>query len=274
MLDASSSAPPCQGSFAFPVLVGDEVVAVVEFFASIADAPDQTLLDAMMHIGTQLGRVVERRRLQQELVDAVWEQQRAFGQEIHDTLGQELTGIGMLAGSIARKLTLQKVPGAETVHELAHMIQHAKQGTRRLAKGLLPVEVDAHGLSAALEELAETTRLRCRIEVVVHCDPSLHLEDNLVATHLFRIAQEAVTNAVKHAHAGRLTLTLSEDKGGALTLTVADDGAGILPACRRQPRGVGLRIMGYRAQVIGAELDIRPAAAGGTAVICRLRRRN
>jgi signal transduction histidine kinase len=256
------------------VLVGEEVVAVVEFFAPASDAPDQTLLDAMMHVGTQLGRVVERRRLQQELVDAVWEQQRAFGQEIHDTLGQELTGIGMLAGSIARKLTSQKVCGAETVHELAQMIQHAKQGTRRLAKGLLPVEVDAHGLSAALEELAEATRLRCRIEVVVNCDPTLHLEDNLVATHLFRIAQEAVTNAVKHAQANRLVLKLAEDHCGSPTLTIADDGSGISPVCRKQSRGVGLRIMGYRAQVIGAELEITPGADGGTAVICRLGRRN
>ena len=263
-----------EGSFAFPVLVGDEVVAVVEFFAPESDAPDPTLVEAMMHVGTQLGRVVERRRLQQELVDAVWEQQREFGQEIHDTLGQELTGIGMLAGSIARKLTSQNIAGADTVHELAQMIQHAKQGTRRLAKGLLPVEVDAQGLAAALEELAEATRQRCRIDVEVQCDRSLHLEDNHVATHLFRIAQEAVTNAVKHASATCLGLDLSHHPDGILALTVADNGAGIAPANGKQPRGVGLRIMRYRAQVIGAELDIRRGAAGGTTVTCRLRRRH
>lgn len=264
---------PWRRVLAFPVLVGDEVVAVVEFFALDPGAADETLVETLMHVGTQLGRSVERRRLQQELVDAVWEQQREFGQEIHDTLGQELTGIAMVAESVARKLAARDVPGAQTVQELARMIQQAKQGTRRLAKGLLPVEVDALGLRAALEDLAETTRQRCQIDVRVRCDRSLHLEDNLVATHLFRIAQEAVTNAVRHAGAARIGIDLSAPEGGLL-LAVEDDGSGIEPATRRQSRGVGLRIMGYRAQVIGAQLDIQPGPQGGTVVTCRLDRRS
>jgi signal transduction histidine kinase len=264
---------PWRRVLAFPVLVGDEVVAVVEFFATDPGAPDKALVETLMHVGTQLGRAVERRRLQQELVDAVWEQQREFGQEIHDTLGQELTGISMVAESVARKLAARDTPGAQTVLELARMIQQAKQGTRRLAKGLLPVEVDALGLSAALEELAETTRQRCQIDVHVRCDRSLHLDDNHVATHLFRIAQEAVTNAVRHAGSARIGIDLSA-KRGALVLTVDDDGSGIEPATRRQSRGVGLRIMGYRAQVIGAQLDIQPGPRGGTVVACRLDRRS
>jgi signal transduction histidine kinase len=264
--DRTEACPrPWRHVLAFPVLIGDEVAAVVEFFAINVESPDENLMDAM--------RLVERRRLQQELIGAVWEQQREFGQEIHDTLGQELTGIAMVAESIARKLASRDAPGAQTVQELARMIQQAKQGTRRLAKGLLPVEVDAEGLSAALEELAETTRLRCRIDVRVRCDRSLHLDDNHVATHLFRIAQEAVTNAVKHAEATQIGIDLSGPPG-ALVLTVDDDGSGIMPSPRKQSRGVGLRIMGYRAQLIGAQLDIQPGPQGGTRVACRLERKN
>lgn len=258
--------------FAFPVLVGEDVVAVAEFFAPEGLEPDNTLVAVMMHVGTQLGRVVERRRLQQEVVDAVWEQQRAFGQDLHDTVGQELTGIAMLADSLARKLAQRTAPEAAAVRELAQMLQQAKQNTRRLAKGLLPVEVDAEGLKAALEELAENTRERCGIEVRVQVEPSLKLEDNRIATHLFRIAQEAVTNVVRHASAHHLMLGLSRTRGGAVELRVSDDGRGMPRSARRRPRGVGLQIMRYRAQLIDADLAIQSGSPGGTEVVCRLPR--
>ena len=245
--DALSSAGVAS-VFAFPVLVGDDVVAVAEFFAPAGQEPDATIAAVMMHVGTQLGRVVERRRLQQEVVDAVWEQQRAFGQDLHDTLGQELTGIAMLADSLARKLNQRGAAEAGAVRELAQMLQQAKQNTRRLAKGLLPVEIDAEGLKAALEELAENTRERCGIEVLVKVHPALQVEDNRIATHLFRIAQEAVTNVVRHASAHHLTLSLSRSRSGSVELRIADDGRGMPRSARRRPRGVGLQIMRYRAR--------------------------
>lgn len=258
--------------FAFPVFVGEEVAAVMEFFAPRADEPDENLLTVMVHVGTQLGRVIERRRMQQELVDAVWDQQREFGQELHDTVGQELTGIGMLADSLARKLAARGAAEADAVRELAGMIQQAKQGARRLAKGLLPVEVDAEGLKAALEELAEATQQRCGIAVDVSLEECLPLDDNKVATHLFRIAQEAVTNAVRHAGARRLQLRLKRSRRGGVELSVADDGRGMPSGGRRPGRGVGLQIMQYRAQVIDAELNIHSGVDGGTVVVCRLPR--
>lgn len=258
--------------FAFPVLVGEDVVAVAEFFAPEGQEPDATIAAVMMHVGTQLGRVVERRRLQQEVVDAVWEQQRAFGQDLHDTLGQELTGIAMLADSLARKLGQRGAAEAGAVRELAQMLQQAKQNTRRLAKGLLPVEIDAEGLKAALEELAENTRERCGIEVLVKVHPALRVEDNRIATHLFRIAQEAVTNVVRHASAHHLTLSLSRSRSGSVELRIADDGRGMPRSARRRPRGVGLQIMRYRAQLIEAQLAIESGRSGGTEVVCRLPR--
>jgi PAS domain S-box-containing protein len=261
-----------QNVIAFPVFVGDEVAAVMEFFAPTVDVPEEGLLPVMAHVGMQLGRVMERRRLQMELVDTVWDQQRDFGQELHDTIGQELAGIGMLADSLARKLAEQGAPEMRKCRELADMLQHAKQGVRRLAKGLLPVEVDADGLKAALEELAETTEQRCAIEVDVWCDERLQLTDNKVATHLFRIAQEAVTNAVRHAEAHHLVLRFARNPDGDVELSVSDDGSGMPVGERRKGRGVGLQIMRYRAQVIDAEFEIHSGAGGGTVVACRLRR--
>ena len=224
--------------------------------------------------GTQLGRVIERHRLQRDVVDAVWHQQRRFGEELHDTVGQELTGICMMASSLARRLNERSAPESARLHDLACMLQHAKQGTRRLAKGLLPVEIDSDGLKAALEELAETTRERCEIEVDVDLQADLKVTDNSVATHLFRIAQEAVTNAVKHARARRLELSFRRDEAGGSRLTIADDGSGIQKLRSRRRRGVGLRVMRFRAQVIGGELSINRGEQGGTSVTCRLPRRD
>ncbi len=261
-----------RAGFAFPVLMGGDVVGAVEFFAPRAGPPDRTVLEAMKHVGTQLGRVVERRLLQQELIDAVWNQQRQFGQELHDTLGQELTGIGMVADGAARALAQRSDDQADTLRELTAMIQQAKQGARRLAKGLFPVEVDARGLAAALDELGASTRQRCGLEVEVRAARDLHVGDNLVATHLFRIAQEAVTNAVKHAQAGKLQIMLARNLAGALVLRVADDGVGVKPNGRARTGGMGLRIMRYRAHAMGAELRIEPVHPRGTVVTCTLPR--
>ncbi|MBL8851587.1 MAG: PAS domain S-box protein [Planctomycetaceae bacterium] len=263
-----------QNVLAFPVFVGDDVAAVMEFFAPTEDVPDDELMSVMAHVGMQLGRVMERRHLQKELVDAVWDQQRDFGLELHDTIGQELAGIGMLADSLARKLAEQQAAEMRQSRELADMLQHAKQGVRRLAKGLLPVEVDADGLKSALEELGETTEQRCGIPVDVWCDERLQLDDNMVATHLFRIAQEAVTNAVRHADAQHLVLKFARNEAGDVELSVSDDGSGMRVGERREGRGVGLKIMKYRAQVIDGHFEISSGAEGGTVVACRLRRSN
>src|SRR5262249_30020980 len=125
-----------------------------------------------------------------------------------------------------------------------------------------------------LEELAESTTERCQIPVDVWCDERLKLTDNKIATHLFRIAQEAVTNAVRHAQAQHLTLRFARNPEGDIELSVSDDGNGMSMEERRPGRGVGLQIMKYRAQAIHADFEIQPGAGGGTVVACRLRRSN
>ncbi|MSR59915.1 MAG: PAS domain S-box protein [Planctomycetaceae bacterium] len=254
-----------------PIFNGNEVVAVVEFFSSGAAPPDEKFLDLMQHVGTQLGRVIERERLQKQLVDAVWDQHRRFGQELHDTLGQALTGIGMLTDSVARKLRAPGHPEAAKLDEVVSMIQQAKSEVRQLAKGLYPVDVDAQGLLTALEDLCVATEQRCGIRCVFEGDSSVQIQDNEVATHLFRIAQEAVHNAVRHANPKRISITLTRHRG-RVTLAIRDDGTGILPQPIRSSGGLGLRIMQYRAKAIGADLLIEASRRGGTCVRCALKK--
>ena len=254
---------------AFPILMGDQVVGVLEFFASEIEVPDSHLLELMTNIGTQLGRIVERRRMQEELIDAVWEQQRYFGQELHDTLGQELTGIGMMVNSLARKLEAAKSETAQSIREVGEMIQQAKTGVRRLAKGLFPVEVDAEGLRAALEDLARMTCERCSIDCRFSAEGAIHTLDNIVATHLFRIAQEAVNNAVKHSRADQIRITL-ESSSEDVELLVEDDGRGIDQEQMDQFSGMGLRIMRYRANLIGASFQLGGNPGEGTNLRCHV----
>jgi signal transduction histidine kinase len=256
---------------ACPVLIGNEVAAVVEFFSAKAAPPDDLFLEIMQHVGTPLGRVIERARLQRQLVDAVWDQHRRFGQELHDTLGQALTGIGMFADSLAKRLAGRSEPEAERLAELVSMIQQAKSEARQLAKGLYPVDVDAQGLLAALEELALTTTHRAQVRCVFKGDRDIHLRDNEVATHLFRIAQEAVHNAVKHGRPRRISIALTRPRGH-VTLAVRDDGSSPTGGSPEPSSGLGMRIMKYRANSIGAELFLGKTSSGGTLIRCTLKR--
>jgi len=151
------------------------------------------------------------------------------------------------------------------------MIQQAKSEVRQLAKGLYPVDVDAQGLLAALEELAQSTQQRTHVRCAFKGDRAIQIRDNEVATHLFRIAQEAVHNAVKHARAKRIAIALTKPRGH-VTLAIRDDGTGILNGSSTRPGGLGMRIMHYRANVIGANLSVEAAGSGGTLIRCTLKR--
>ncbi len=270
-LAPDSAACGLKAAVACPILIGNEVVAVVEFFSSYLTPPDEAFLEIMKHVGTPLGRVIERDRLQRQLVDAVWNQHRRFGQELHDTQGQALTGIGMLADSLAKRLAARGEQEAGQLVELVAMIQQAKTEVRQLAKGLYPVDVDAEGLLAALEELAVSTTQRSQIRCEFKGDREIQIHDNEVTTHLFRIAQEAVHNAVKHGHPKRISISLAKPRG-RVTLAIRDDGAGIPAAASERPAGLGMRIMQYRANAIGAQLSVSTTGTGGTLISCALKR--
>ncbi len=213
--------------------------------------------------------ITERKRLEKEVTDVAVEEQQRIGQDLHDGLGQELTGLGCLAESLRAGLRNAHPAQAATAAELVAGICRALGQVRMLAKGLVPVEIDADGLRAALDELARATENWHEIRCQFDCPQPVPVEDNNSATQLYRIAQEAVTNAVKHGKPTAIAIQLNSQRG-LLRLAVSDNGRGIATN-GEAIQGSGLRIMRYRASVIGATLDIRPAEGGGTLVLCTLK---
>jgi PAS domain S-box-containing protein len=212
--------------------------------------------------------IAEREKLESEVLQVATQEQRRMGEELHDELGQELTGLGYLASSLDRRLRNQTLPEAETSTELVAGIGQALRRTRAIVRGLLPVEIDAANLRPALEaltvEIQERSDLSCRVE----SRGRLWIPDDHSAIQLYRIAQGAVNNAIKHGQAGTVVIKL-ETSGPKTTLQIRDDGIGIPRDAEKGP-GSGLRIMRYRARAIGGRFTVKRGADGGTIVICIL----
>ncbi len=219
--------------------------------------------------------VSERKAMQSEVLQIAEAEQRRIGQELHDDAQQQLSALTMIARNTADSITpfLTQTPELATVQakveRLARGLREANQSLREVARGLVPLQIDAHGLRDALERLAtqvsETQELTCQCVF----DKAVDVEDAVAATHLYRIAQEAVNNSLKHGSASRIEISLKVQRE-MLTLEIVDNGAGISESDDR--RGRGLQIMGYRAGLIGAVLSVRRAGSTGTIVSCSLPR--
>jgi two-component system sensor kinase FixL len=181
---------------------------------------------------------------------------------------QELSGLALLAQDLIDKLSALSAPEAERARRIASGIEEANRDLRSLARGLVPAEVKAGGLIAALDALAARVREEQAVECYFEHENGSMAMSGRVSTQLYRIAQEAVSNAIKHARAGEIRIYLVADRD-TLVLTVIDNGIGIdeksIPAT-----GMGLKIMSYRASLIGAVLRIRKREEGGTVVSCTL----
>ena len=214
--------------------------------------------------------VSERKRLEREILDIGEQERRRMGHELHDGLSQHLAGTALVAQWLGENLEKKGVQEASSARRIVTLIEDAITQTHAMAQGLLPAEIEEEELVASLHELAATTREQFRIECVFSFSGSMEfkLPDASMATHLHRIAQEAVRNATRHSKAQRIDISLIE-KPGMLTLTVADDGIGLPPSGSRKAE-LGLRIMAYRASLIGADFKIDSPPGGGACVICRL----
>ncbi len=211
--------------------------------------------------------IVERRRLEAEIVAITERVQSRIGQDLHDDLGQQLSALGMLASAIERDLRRDLHPKAETVARLNTLIKGAIDTTRGLAKGLYPIELEKGGFIVALEELARVTQAFSGVECVVRGKATFPLGES-AAIHLYRIAQEAVNNALKHAAPRQIILDCTTVTG-VPTLTITNDGLPFKkPRSRRH--GLGLHILEYRAGLLGAEITISPGPDGGCKLTCSL----
>ncbi|MBS0373800.1 MAG: PAS domain-containing protein [Proteobacteria bacterium] len=212
--------------------------------------------------------VTEHRRLEHEILDVVSRERHRLGRELHDGLGQELTGVALMLKSLATRTDDDRATARLHLNEAIAVVNHAIDSTRAIARGLAPVSLDDGGLVAALRDLVRRSRIAygTRITFRSRATAGVRLPE-AEASHLYRIAQEAVNNAAKHGKAREIRISM-RGHASALELTVSDDGVGIGTATGA-PGGMGLRIMRYRAHAIGGALKIHRRRQGGTRVWCR-----
>jgi signal transduction histidine kinase len=219
----------------------------------------------LQSVANVLAAVIDRRQLEEELLAISGREEQRIGQDLHDGVCQQLAGIEFRNSVLVQQLAKDEKAKAEAML-IGELIRDATRQARFLAKGLSPVQLDANGLMSALEELASNASKLFNISCRFECPQPVLVRDNTVATHLYRIAQEAITNAVKHGHARRIVVSLS-DSVGQLTLRIWNGGAGFLAGASAKD-GLGLRIMQYRAEMIGGTLKIVSASGEGTTVAC------
>lgn len=214
--------------------------------------------------------VRERVRLQRELLETSEREQRRIGRDLHDGLCQQLTGTALAGQALSQQLSQRSPADSAAVGRLVELLEGAIEMTRALSRGLNPVEIEVGRLADNFRELAGMIQSRLKVECVFECPnpvPSLEL---IVATHLYRIAQEAAENAAMLGHASRIVMSLdgSEEE---VVLTVSDNGNGTSGAGHKSGADdLGRRLMAYRADLIGAALHVDPQPAGGIRVTCTL----
>jgi signal transduction histidine kinase len=211
--------------------------------------------------------MAERNRLEREIISLSDKERWSLGHDLHDGLGQHFTASAMAAQSLARGLEDDGHAAADVAYRLVRMIEDGIGQTRRLAKGLLLVTVEEDELGDALREMVVSSAEHFRVPCDLRIAGTIGGTDATVATHLFRIAQEAVRNAARHGKPSRVEVWVSGDKSG-IFMTIRDNGTGLAPEARRGV-GMGLRIMEHRAKMIGADFDLRRPTEGGTLVECR-----
>jgi len=292
-------------AFAFPISFRKRFLGVMEFFSHEIREPDEELLKIFASIGSQIGQFVERKEaetalqtsknlleqrvhqrtrelraankvlkdeiarrkgLEGEILEISDREQQRLGQELHDGLCQHLTAVAFMARSVALRLKNHRVIEVADIEKIAQLVNDAATDTRNLSRALHRIDVDAAGLVDALRDLVdrEIWRIPCQLEF----KPSFHIENDIAAGELYRIAREAVINANKHSQARKIVISL-EGVENEMVLRVIDDGTGFSSEPKTK-RGLGAHIMGYRSRLIGARLEIDTPKRGGTRVSCYL----
>jgi PAS domain S-box-containing protein len=213
-----------------------------------------------------IARDITRRKIAERHVLKISERECSrFGRDLHDSLCQNLAGAACMIVALRNDLRVVGRPFAEEAHRIADLVRDCIKEARSLAGELCPVAMESSGLVAALHGLTAGVGMRTHIGCALECDDQLTISDPEVATHLYRIAQEAVSNAIRHGRAKSVLIRLAADNG-RMTLCVEDDGKGF-PTKPKQT-GMGLHTMRYRASIIGGGLEVRRTKPRGTIVTC------
>jgi PAS domain S-box-containing protein len=212
--------------------------------------------------------VTDEKRLERELIEAGDREKERVGRELHDGLCQNLAGIAALSATLARKLAARADPSADAAAELTVLLQQSVGDARDLARGLNAAGLTQMGLAVALEALTANVKALHFIACSFACDRGFPRLDPAVEAHLYRIAQESMSNAVAHARASRIDVSLRIREGQA-SLRIRDNGVGI-PQRLVEVGGNGLQTMQYRARLIGGCLRLQRASQRGTLVVCEV----
>jgi signal transduction histidine kinase len=215
-----------------------------------------------------MAEIAERERLERELLEISERERRQVGRDLHDNLGQHLTAIAFAGQVLAERLEGKSFSESESAKHLVKFVEEAIYLTRTLARGLHPVEMEGEGLMDGFQALAHNISERFNICCEFECHEPVLLSDKTSGTHLYRIAQEAITNAIKHGKAKHVNISLKKTDG-AIVLTITDDGVGLSDNAR-SGQGMGLRIMAYRANLMGAIFSVERLLESGTRVTCKL----
>ena len=211
--------------------------------------------------------IEDRKRLEREILDISEREKRLIGQELHDGIGQHFTGIAFMTRALQQRIADKLPHEAADAAQISELVNEAVEQARRLAKGLHPVDLSGGSLPSALQELALTTERLFGIRCSFKCDVPTPIDDSAVAVHLYRITQEAITNAIKHGRAKNIRVRLACGRN-KFVLAVKSDGLDFPKEFEARGTGMGLQIMDHRVDIIGGSLNICKAAKGGTIVTC------
>jgi PAS domain S-box-containing protein len=242
-------------------LIGKDRKRHVVALSSIITKTPEGAVDRIIVTGTDL---TERNRLQKEVLKISEQEQARIGHNLHDGVGQTMTGVSSLIEALESELTGEQRKSAARIH---HLMQDAIQEVRRMSHSLSPASVKNRGLGGALHLLAETIRTNHRTACTCEINPDIKIEDSEKETHIYRIAQEAANNALRHGHPTLIKLSLQRHRDHEAVLKIEDNGSGL--GKRAPGNGIGLRVMDYRANLIDGSLDIKSRPRGGVIVICR-----
>lgn len=212
--------------------------------------------------------ITEQNKMQKQIMEASDSERQKIGRELHDELGQLLTGIAFKSKSLEKYLKSRSLPEVKDAERLTLLVNQTINQIRCISKGLVPIDLEMGGLQTALNDISanaiQTCGASCRLHINCRTDNLKHT----IATQLYYIAKEAITNVIKHSRAKNIEISLTRDKEG-IVLSVKDDGIGIIDSTRFRA-GIGIQIMKYRARLIDATLDIYQNPDSGTIVICKL----
>jgi len=294
-----------RSAMAFPIQRGNDFLGVLEFLTTQRNTHDPNLLNMMTAIGSEIGQFIkrrraeedlrrahdeleirvqqrtaeletanarlqaaisERKRLEHELLEITEKERRRIGLDLHDDLGQKLSGIALMTKGLENRLVKLKVAEAKEAAKIHVLVQQAMSHASDVAHDLATLDFKENDLRAALSGLAEHVKELFQISCRFKAEGVIPAMEPATVSQLYKITQEAVTNAIKHGKAKKVTINLANGSD-RLVLTIQNDGLPF-PDLRGDSAGMGLRIMNYRASLIGASLDVKGAGTHGTSVTC------